>query len=201
MASSAPTPSRRSKMGSHFKLVLVLVAVIAGMTGFGYALVPLYNIVCKLTGLNGKTGGINQKAVAAIKIDKHRLVEVQFFTYENQQMPWKATPMVQKVWVHPGQLMSESYRIENPTNDVITGQAVDSLIPDDAAYYFKKLYCLCFKHHTIGPHQSKILTLEYIVMPGLPKFVHRIYFSYTFFEVSKHPLEAAATRQTLRVPG
>ncbi|MHB1952056.1 MAG: cytochrome c oxidase assembly protein, partial [Acidiferrobacteraceae bacterium] len=101
-------------------------------------------------------------------------------------------PMVQEEKVHPGQLASETYYVRNLTNEVMTGQAVDSLVPDDATFYFKKLECLCFKHHTLGPHQSTRLTLKYIVMPGLPKYVHRIYLSYTFFEVSQHPVRAAA---------
>lgn len=193
MASPDLPPSQRSKWGrSNFRLVLVLVVVIVGMAAFGYGLVPLYNIVCKLTGLNGKTGGINQKAVNAIKVDKQRWVTVEFLTSLNQNMPWEFRPLVREQRVHPGALESETYYVKNRAGEVMTGQAVDSLVPDDAAYYFKKLECLCFKHHTLGPHQSTKLTLKYIVMPGLPKFVHRIYLSYTFFEVSQHPVEAAA---------
>ncbi|MHB1951772.1 MAG: cytochrome c oxidase assembly protein, partial [Acidiferrobacteraceae bacterium] len=140
---ASPAPERKRP---NARLVLLLVVVIAGMAGFGYGLVPLYNIVCKLTGLNGKTGGINEKAVAAVGVDTHRWVKVEFLTSLNQNMPWEFRPMVQEEKVHPGQLASETYYVRNLTNEVMTGQAVDSLVPDDATFYFKKLECLCFKH-------------------------------------------------------
>ncbi len=41
----------------HTGLVKKLAVVVVLMFGFGYALVPLYNVLCKATGLNGKTGG------------------------------------------------------------------------------------------------------------------------------------------------
>ncbi len=46
---SANNPQRRH--------VRILLAVAAGMFGFAFALVPLYETFCELTGLNGRTPG------------------------------------------------------------------------------------------------------------------------------------------------
>ncbi len=40
---------------SHRKLVRKLVLLAVGMFGFAFALVPIYDIICEVTGLNGKT--------------------------------------------------------------------------------------------------------------------------------------------------
>ena len=60
---------------SFFKMASVAVM----MFGFGYLLVPLYDIFCELTGLNGKTGVTTESEIAAqYQPDKNRLVTVQF---------------------------------------------------------------------------------------------------------------------------
>ena len=37
------------------KMVLKLIVIVFGMFGFGFALVPLYDVFCDVTGINGKT--------------------------------------------------------------------------------------------------------------------------------------------------
>jgi cytochrome c oxidase assembly protein subunit 11 len=39
------------------KSVLKLTLITFGMFGFGFALVPIYDIFCDITGLNGKVTG------------------------------------------------------------------------------------------------------------------------------------------------
>ena len=41
--------------------VIKLMVTAAVMFGFGFSLVPLYNVLCEVTGLNGKTGVISQQ--------------------------------------------------------------------------------------------------------------------------------------------
>lgn len=58
------------------RTALIMVAVVAGMFGFGYATVPLYNALCTFIGLNGKvsTEAVSESGGAAV--DKTRLVKV-----------------------------------------------------------------------------------------------------------------------------
>ena len=66
------------------KLGLVAVA----MFGFGYLMVPIYNILCEVTGINGKTGRITQSQVNANDVDVDRFVTVEFDTNVNPNLPW-----------------------------------------------------------------------------------------------------------------
>ena len=49
----------------HSRLVRKLLLLVAGAFAFAFALVPLYNVLCEVTGFNGKTsagfaaGGLN----------------------------------------------------------------------------------------------------------------------------------------------
>jgi cytochrome c oxidase assembly protein subunit 11 len=65
------------------KLVRKLVFIVLGMFGFGYALVPIYNVFCDITGLNGKTGS---EAIADVKyeIDLNRELTIEFVTSLNE---------------------------------------------------------------------------------------------------------------------
>ena len=59
------------------KLIIKLVAIVFGMFGFGFALVPLYDVFCDLTGLNGKTS--NTAGTAALYLNK-----TECFCFEQQ---------------------------------------------------------------------------------------------------------------------
>ena len=52
--------------------VLRLILGGVGMFGFAFALVPLYDVICEVTGLNGKTGGRYEAAPVALKPDLSR---------------------------------------------------------------------------------------------------------------------------------
>ena len=53
------------------RLVWRLLLLTAAMFGFGFAMVPIYDVLCEVTGLNGKTGG---RVVAAqpMQVDASR---------------------------------------------------------------------------------------------------------------------------------
>ena len=34
------------------------MVLVVGMFGFGFALIPVYDVLCKVTGLGGRTGGL-----------------------------------------------------------------------------------------------------------------------------------------------
>ena len=55
---------------------IILIPVL--MFGFGFALVPLYDVFCDITGLNGKTGRIEASAIDANQVDTSRTIEVRF---------------------------------------------------------------------------------------------------------------------------
>lgn len=161
------------------KLLLVTVA----MFGFGFALVPLYSVLCSVTGLNGKTERIDAQAASKLVVDENRWVNVEFTAGVNNGMPWEFKPMQTRVRVHPGAINSIAYYARNPTSEAITGQAIPSLTPGTAASHFKKLVCFCFDRQTLQAGEAKVMPVRFIVDDKLPADIQTVTLSYTFFNV------------------
>ena len=166
---------------SFIRVAFVAIA----MFGFGYLLVPLYDIVCELTGLNGKTGQITEAEIAAsFKPDLERTVEVQFVANNNVGMPWDFIPSAVTMKIHPGQMYGTYFTAKNPTARNMVGQAVPSVAPNKAGRYFQKTECFCFNQQPLAAGEVKQMPLRFIVDPRLPKDVKTLTLSYTLFDVS-----------------
>jgi len=174
------SPVERANRRSGMRVVLVAVA----MFGFGYLLVPLYDVFCDITGLNGKTGRVDEQAVAAqYQVDEDRLVTVQFVVNANQGMPWDVRPEQREVQVRPGEVFSTSFTARNPTGRDMVGQAVPSVAPNLAGRYFNKTECFCFTQQKLAAGEQKNMPLHFVVDPRLPKKVKTLTLAYTFFDV------------------
>lgn len=158
---------------------LGIVAVL--MFGFGFALVPLYDVFCDITGLNGKTGRIEREQALSAEVDADRLVTVEFLGRANSDLPWEFRPLVHSVKVHPGEVTEVHYIAKNTADHTIVGQAVPSLAPGQAAKYFSKTECFCFTQQSLAAGETKEMPIRFVVDPGLPDKVVRVSLSYTFF--------------------
>lgn len=173
---SADTNASRS----NTRVISRLLFVVVGMFGFGFALVPLYDVFCDITGLNGKTGG--RLALSdALQVDMSREVEVEFLASLNANMPWEFKPMQHSIKVHPGQPTRVEYVAINKTDRAITGQAVPSVAPGQAAEYFEKTECFCFTEQKLEPGERKQMPVIFVVDPDLPEDISQLALSYTFF--------------------
>ena len=152
------------------------------MFGFGFAMVPLYDVFCDITGINGKTGRIAQEEALSQKVDEDRLVTVEFLATVHSDLPWEFKPMVRKIKVHPGEITEVNYYARNKTDKLVAGQAVPSLAPGLAAKYFNKTECFCFTRQALGPGEGKEMPLRFIVDPALPENVRTVSLSYTFYQ-------------------
>jgi len=152
------------------------------MFGFGFALVPLYDVFCDITGLNGKTGRIELEDALSQTVDEERLVTVEFLGVVHSELPWEFRPMVRKIKVHPGEVTEVNYYAMNKTDNIVTGQAIPSLAPGLAAKYFNKTECFCFTRQSLGPGEGKEMPLRFVVDPALPENVRTVSLSYTFFQ-------------------
>lgn len=162
--------------------VIALAAAAVGMFGFAFALVPLYNVMCKSLGINGKTAGA---APASGSADLSRWVKVQFVTGLNSNMPWTFKPLTRSVRVHPGENKFVHFFSQNNSNHTMVIQAIPSVSPGLAAKYFKKTQCFCFVQHTFKAHQSMKMPLLFHIDKKLPKNIHEITLSYTLFDLTK----------------
>jgi cytochrome c oxidase assembly protein subunit 11 len=166
------------------KLVRTLLWVVVGMFGFGFALVPLYDVLCDITGLNGKVNSTAIKEVA-YPIDKNREITVEFMTSLNESAPMLFRSELKKLKVHPGEYYTVNFYAENLTDKTMVAQAIPSISPGLAAEYFKKTECFCFTEQTFKPREGKTMPVRFVVNPDLPKQYKTITLAYTFFDNTK----------------
>jgi cytochrome c oxidase assembly protein subunit 11 len=159
------------------------------MFGFGFAMVPLYDVFCDVTGLNGKTGRIELEQALSSTVDEDRLVTVEFLGTAHTDLPWEFKPLVRRIRVHPGEVTEVHYYARNLTDGQVSGQAVPSLAPGQAAKYFNKTECFCFTRQTLAAGEGKEMPLRFIVDPALPEEVRTVSLSYTFFQAKDAPAE------------
>lgn len=164
-------------------LALKVAALVVAMFAFGFALVPLYDVFCTLTGFGGKTAGA---AVAVVEApDRNRTVRVEFLASVARGAPFELAPEVSHLDVHPGQLYETHYRARNLTGSPLEAQAVPSVAPGPVARHFNKAECFCFTTQQFEPQQELDLKLVFVVAPELPAHVDTLSLSYTYFAVSK----------------
>lgn len=168
---------------NHRRLVAFLCLVGLGMFGFGYALVPLYNVLCKSLALNGKTS--NEVATTESWVDTKRIITIEFLASRNASLPWRFYPEIKKISLHPGEMKKISYFASNDTDAIMTIQAIPSVTPGIAAQYLKKTECFCFRRQTFNAHQEMDLPVLFHIDPDLPPEINTITLSYTLFDVGK----------------
>jgi cytochrome c oxidase assembly protein subunit 11 len=166
-----------------FKLALVVIL----MSGFGYAMVPMYKSICEALGVNviarGDVGAAygTQASQLNTQVDLKRDVVVEFDA--NARGPWEFHPEQNAVTVHPGQLTTVMYEFRNTQSRTMTAQAIPSYAPGVAQAHFTKVECFCFTQQTLAPGESKRWPVIFVVDDKLPRDVKTITLSYTFFEV------------------
>lgn len=175
----------------HARLVVKLLALTVAAFGFGFALVPLYDVLCRVTGLNGKTaggfsvGGLNRDAAAPpSRVDRSRIVTVEFTGTVMPGLPWEMRPLTTTLDLHPGEMQQVRFLVHNTSDKPVTGQAVPSVSPGQAALHFDKIDCFCFAQQTLAPGEARELPLVFIVKPELDADVRTITLSYSFFQVT-----------------
>lgn len=187
--------------GSIRKTVTRLGLIALGMFCFGWALIPLYDLLCDITGLNGKTGGQYTYDAAMVQPDKSRLLKINFLTNTNAGMVWEFRSEKGGVRVHPGELKTVNFIVRNPTDKVMVGQAIPSVSPGRAAEHFHKTECFCFEQQVLQPGEELLMPMRFLVGPELPKNVETISLSYALFDITDtvdQGVLAAATATSLK---
>ncbi len=160
------------------------LVVAAGMFGFGFLLVPIYGAICTAFGINGQTAAIEAAQADKVAVDKSRQVTVQFHAIVNDKLPWAFRPVVSEMKVHPGEVRTIYYTAENLSGRDSVGQATHSVTPDKAAVHFKKTECFCYRQQALKPGERKQMPVRFMLHPALPKDVHEVTLTYTFFNAA-----------------
>jgi cytochrome c oxidase assembly protein subunit 11 len=166
----------QSNLATLRKLSVVAIA----MFGFGFALIPFYQKICEVTGVNNV---LKADTVGNTQVDTARLVTIEFDSNLSGPLPWSFRPLQTNVRVHPGELTTVMYEIRNQSDRAVTGQAVPSYGPQIAVRYFKKLECFCFTQQTLQAGEVRQMPVVFVLEHGLPGEINTITLSYSFFEV------------------
>ena len=172
------------------KLGLKLAGVVAGFFAFGFAMVPLYSLICDVTGIN-KAGGQGRVSVADysnVKVDENRLVRVEFDSTLNAGLDWEVKPGVRTLDVHPGKIYDIVYTVRNNSDKEVVAQAIPGITPWQATEHFNKIACFCFDQQTLAPGESADLSLRFALSHSLPEKYETVTLSYTFMDTNREKL-------------
>jgi cytochrome c oxidase assembly protein subunit 11 len=149
--------------------------------------VPLYNLICDVTGINSLFTQEKRIRIDASdsQIDTSRLVKLEFDATINGDLDWEFKPTQRSANVHPGQMMQTTYLLRNNTDQVISTQSIPGVTPWQATEYIKKVECFCFDTQTLQPGEAKEMGLTYVIDPQLPEQYSTVTLSYTIMNLDR----------------
>lgn len=166
------------------KIIKRLLLLVVGMFGFGFAMVPLYDVFCEITGINGKPSN-----VAAVhdnsEIDVSREITIQFVASVKRGMPWEFRPEISEMKIHPGQVYKTSFYARNLSNKKVTGQAIPSIAPGLAAIYMNKTECFCFNQQHLNGDEEVDMPLVFFIDKDIPAEIQTLSLSYSLFNITE----------------
>ena len=165
------------------KLTSQLWLFAAGFLAFGFALVPLYNVLCAVTGY-GDQAKLLQKVSAIEHPDTSRTVTVEFLAEVGSAGGWEFRPLKRTVQVHPGKLYTAEFFARNLTGREQVAQAVPNIAPSEVAAYFHKTECFCFAPQHFALNEGRDMPVRFIIDPALPRHIDIVTLAYTFYDES-----------------
>ncbi len=172
---------------SHAKLVTRLLAIVFGMFAFGFALVPLYDVFCDLTGINGRSVQRVDTQIQTL-VDESRQVKIEFVTLDKTGMQTDFKPKVAYVEVHPGEMKEVAFTVNNLKGSAQLVQAIPSVSPGQASLYLNKTECFCFNQQSIAAQATTEFKLKFFIDKDLPEEIKVLTLAYTLY-----PLEQPVT--------
>ncbi|MFY0990260.1 cytochrome c oxidase assembly protein [Halomonas sp. C05BenzN] len=185
--SGAPNPGVR-------RTVVRTVAALIGMFAFAFALVPLYDVFCEVTGINGKVS-TNAQAIVHEEVDESRMVTVQFITRSGSGLPWRLGVETRQIRLHPGQSAEVDFTFRNQSDEASWGRAVPSVSPSRASQHLRKMSCFCFDEQRLEAGEALSLPLVFQLARDLPPDVNTVTLVYTLYPVTRNdaPQQALVT--------
>ncbi|HEX4649405.1 MAG TPA: cytochrome c oxidase assembly protein [Steroidobacteraceae bacterium] len=168
------------------RLTWQLLAIAAGSFGFGFALVPLYSVLCSVTGYGDQAKLLERAQVARAleKPDLNRTVTVQFLADVASAGTFDFRPVAREIEVHPGQLYTAEFYAHNLTGRDTVAQAVPNIAPSEVAAYFHKTQCFCFSPQHFRLDEARALPVRFFIDPSIPRYIDTVTLAYTFYDES-----------------
>lgn len=178
---TTPGPELRR---NNARLAAKLGLMTLGSFAFGFALVPLYDVLCAVTGFGDQKSLARASEVAPQVADESRTVTVEFVADLPNVGSWEFRPGVASMRVHPGRLYEAEFVAKNLTGHDTVAQAVPSIAPGSVAAWFHKTECFCFTPQKFSKGEERVMPVRFIVDRSLPKHLDRITLAYTFYDQS-----------------
>lgn len=168
---------------------LLAAGLAGGMTGLGYASVPLYRAFCQATGFAGTTQRADAGALPVKALSGHT-ISIRFDANHAPELPWEFGPEKPRETVTIGERDMAFFEAKNLSARSITGQATYNVTPTQAGKYFTKVQCFCFTEQTLRPGQQVRMPVIFYVDPKIAedpdtKGIQEITLSYTFYPVDE----------------
>jgi cytochrome c oxidase assembly protein subunit 11 len=176
--------SGRIGFKNNRRLILILICGIFFMFGFCYMLVPLYELICKQEGINGKAANSATNVAPGMKIDYSRTIKVTLSTSIHGSLKFKFIPLERHLEIHPGETKLVYFYAENQSGQEVTAQAVPSITPMDAARFLKKTQCFCFTQQYFFKNEKADMPVYFFIDPAISKDIKEVTLSYTLFDAS-----------------
>ena len=173
-----------SKKRANRKLVRTLLVMTAGSFAFGWALIPLYDVLCRAAGI-GNAEAKAGKSVVEESVDPNREVTIEFVAEPASVGSFDFRPKVASMRIHPGKLYDAEFYAKNLTNEASVAQAGPSISPTGTAKYFHKTECFCFSPQKFGAGEGRDLPVRFIVDPQLPRTVDKLTLAYTIYDTTQ----------------
>jgi cytochrome c oxidase assembly protein subunit 11 len=168
--------------GANRRLTWKLAAFTAGSFAFGFALVPLYGLLCNITGAGNEKALTRAVRAPDASVDERRLVTVEFLASLPTVGNWEFRPLVGSMQVHPGRLYEAEFYAHNLTGQDVVAQAVPDVAPSQATLWFHKTECFCFTPQSFRAGEARPMKVRFFVDPELPRYLDRLTLSYTFYD-------------------
>jgi cytochrome c oxidase assembly protein subunit 11 len=169
--------------GQHRSLIIRLMIFTAGAFAFGFALVPLYDVLCSITGLGNQKSLSRAVAATRDNVDETRVITVDFMANLPTVGNWEFRPVMPSMQIHPGKLYEADFVAHNLTGHDTTAQAVPDIVPSKVAAWFHKTECFCFSPQSFKRDEQRMMPVRFFVDPQLPGYVDHMTLAYTFYDV------------------
>ena len=166
------------------RTVIRSLAVLMGMFAFAFALVPLYDVFCRVTGINGKVDTTAQ-AIIHEEVDQSRYITVQFITRGSAGLPWQMSVATRQMRVHPGQTAEVDFTFSNNNAEESWGRAIPSVSPSNATTHLRKVSCFCFQEQQLQGGERLTIPLVFQLAKDLPEEISTIALVYTLYPVQR----------------
>ena len=152
------------------------------MFGFAFALAPLYDVLCRALGINGKVEQYTEQPIAS-DIDPGRVVDVELVVTKNQALDWDFYPLENKLPVLPGQSYRVDFYAKNNTDAPMVVQAVPNITPTQVSAYMQKVACFCFERQYLAAGESTMMPVVFTIDPAIPEHFSTVTLSYTLYDL------------------